>query len=50
MKNRGNEQNGFLIVLTIYVLCYSFRIFEYLILRTDRTWVGEAIVHKLVLQ
>lgn len=48
MKNTGNEQNGFLIVLTIYVLCYSFRIFEYLILRTDRTWVGEAIVHKLV--
>ena len=35
-------------VLVIYVLCYVFRIFEYFILRTDQTWVGEAIVHKLI--
>ncbi len=35
-------------VLTIYFLCYAFRIFEYFILRTDQTWVGEAIVHKLI--
>ena len=36
-----------LVVWMIYLLCYVFRMFEYFILRTDRTWVGEAIVHKL---
>jgi len=35
-------------VLAIYLLCYAFRLFEYFILRTDQTWVGEAIVHKLI--
>lgn len=34
------------IVLGTYLLCYVFRILEYFILRTDQTWVGEAIVHK----
>ena len=35
-------------VLTIYLLCYVLRFYEYFILRTDQTWVGEAIVHKLL--
>ena len=35
-------------VLAIYLLCYAFRLFEYFILRTDQTWIGEAIVHKLI--
>lgn len=35
-------------VLAIYLLCYAFRFFEYFILRTDQTWVREAIVHKLI--
>ncbi len=35
-------------VFVIYLLCYAFRLFEYFILRTDQTWVGEAIVHKLI--
>ena len=38
----------FLTVFTIYLLCYAFRGFEYFILRTDQTRVGEAIVHKLI--
>lgn len=36
------------IVLGTYLLCYVFRILEYFILRTDQTWVGEAIVHKAI--
>lgn len=36
------------VVIFTYVLCYGFRIFEYFVLRTDQTWVGEAIVHKLI--
>jgi len=36
------------IVLMIYLLCYGFRIFEYFVLRTDQTVIGEAIVHKLI--
>ncbi len=35
-------------VLGIYLLCYILRIMEYFVLRTDQTWVGEAIVHKLM--
>lgn len=36
------------VVLGTYLLCYFFRILEYFILRTDQTWVGEAIVHKVI--
>lgn len=36
------------VVLETYLLCYMFRILEYFILRTDQTWIGEAIVHKLL--
>ena len=36
------------IVLGTYLLCYVFRILEYFVLRTDQTWVGEAIVHKVM--
>lgn len=42
------NQRGFSIVLIIYLVCFAFRIFEYFVLHTDRTWGGEAVVHKLV--
>ena len=34
-------------IIQIYVLCFIARIIEYFVLYTDRTVVGEAIVHKL---
>ena len=36
------------VVLGTYLLCYFFRSLEYFGLRTDQTWVGEAIVHKVL--
>lgn len=47
MLDKKNKR-VFLLVLAIYLICFGFRIFEYFVLRTDRTWVGEAVVHKLI--
>ncbi len=47
MEKAQRKQKLLSTVLIIYLLCYAIRIFEYLVLRTDQTWVGEAIVHKL---
>ena len=47
-KTTAKTQNVLLIVLLIYIICFAFRLFEYFVLRTDKTWVGEAIVHKLL--
>ena len=46
--NAMRKQKVWNVVLGTYLLCYAFRIFEYFILRTDQTLVGEAIVHKLM--
>ena len=43
-----NKQKVLSIVFGTYILCYVFRIFEYFVLRTDQTLIGEAIVHKLI--
>ena len=36
------------VVVLVYIVCVVFRLFEYFILQTDKTWVGEAVVHKLI--
>lgn len=48
MEKAKRGQNAVLTVLLIYLVCYAVRVFEYFVLRTDQTWVGEAIVHKLI--
>ncbi|MDE7334124.1 MAG: CPBP family intramembrane metalloprotease [Lachnospiraceae bacterium] len=35
-------------VIFIYLLCFSFRLMEYFILRTDESFWGEAFVHKMI--
>lgn len=42
------NKTPFLAVFIIYLLCFSFRVCEYFILRTDQTFWGEAFVHKLI--
>lgn len=42
------KRKVFGVVLGVYLVCYMFRFLEYFVLRTDQTWVGEAIVHKLM--
>lgn len=48
MEKMQKKQGVFVVVLGIYALCFSFRIWEYFILRTDQTVLGEAVVHKLL--
>lgn len=35
-------------VLLIYAVCFLFRVFDYFVLRTDQSFLGEAFVHKLI--
>lgn len=48
MKEMQKKEKIVSIVFIIYLLCFVFRLFEYFILRTDQTVVGEAVVHKLI--
>lgn len=38
----------FTLVAAIYILYFILRVMDLFILRTDQTWVGEAIIHKLL--
>lgn len=35
-------------VIFLYFLCYLFRIIEYFLIQTDRTFWGEAFLHKVM--
>ena len=48
MKEIQKKEKILSAVFTIYLLCFVFRLFEYFILRTDQTVLGEALVHKLI--
>ncbi len=43
MKNKNILSS----VLLIYVICFVLRLFEYFVLRTDSSVIGEALFHKL---
>lgn len=37
-----------LTVMLIYFICYLFRFIEYFLIQTDRTFWGEAFLHKMM--
>lgn len=43
----SKHRNPLLPVLAVYVICFFFRFIEYFFLQTDRSFVGEAFIHKL---
>lgn len=43
-----NLKNPLLNVIIIYFICYVFRFIEYFFIQTDRTFWGEAFLHKVM--
>ena len=48
MKNNSLKNTTWFWVLTVYCLCFCFRLIEYFFIRTDATFFGEAFIHKLL--
>jgi uncharacterized protein len=46
IKNK-KPVNPLLVILIVYVICFLFRIIEYLLIRTDQTFFAEASIHKI---
>ena len=45
---KDNYIHPVIFVLIIYLICFSFRVLEYLLFRTDQSIFGEAFIHKLL--
>ena len=48
MEKIQKKQKVWSVVFTVYFICFAFRLLEYFILRTDKTIIGEAVVHKIL--
>lgn len=48
MEKMQNKQKVWSVILTVYLVCFVFRLLEYFVLRTDKTVFGEAVVHKIL--